>query len=806
MKIWKSFNDVITNGYAFTKVRYVKITDDDAYSYIRFSRKGSSSQIGYIDLTTRYLYYSVDWYDLNDVIFTSPEELTILSYGTSNAVRNYEFYIDDEVDDEDVTDGKNKIYSYSSVMREKEQVKPVDGSQEWSDTGNIRDGKNYGETCECSDMYRWLEDGYICDGVNKCKRYIHQVQEECGSWVTIKPERYKIGEVYELDSDECGTYEYKEEEDAEPICGSELGYGYTDTTKYKVVRGYIKKKNESDWKMLECEPISYKVVKEKSFECGWVGFKYGEWYDICGYEMKQIIPTLNIDDTSHYDNISVYEYYKTAPYPINTDDMNPEDWIYVVNEDKVHTSFSYSGKKTKDCGCGYYYLQWDNTDEFKCGSQLGDGYTPTTQYVKQIECKYCDGNFIEETENTQWVVYDDKSCECGYRVSGWSIDGTYEYVCADTQLTDSEGTTYGTGYTYYKEYYYEECVDGSNRVYNKNRYKYIRPSVNTKTEIECLWDDETGGFTTRRDTKYRTYYDENTQQYEITTCYPPTITEEKKSSYCGWKELWYKVDEVCCGYLGEQYEITESSGIGVDRGQWNLTNGVYSPIPLTATGRTEILKIYYKTSEDMGIKLNISKNTSSSNVRIYYSFDNDSLSSSTYSMDATFTYTPDDNDIHYITIQVAYTSTSYLNYLPKITISLNSSCDEFAKYDLLQLYYSLDFGNSWQYGDVYKYGNKLTSDDPDCGYVPIAEQWVEICPDVTYDDVVVNGVLNDINSCTACFNIEGKINALYSLQKRQESRDLGLTWYDVYPMETRLFRLLRKSTTELGDVCDVTDD
>lgn len=812
MKIWKSFNDVIKNNYTFTKVRYIPVTSDAEYAFIRFSRKGSSLQIGYIDLTTRYLYYSVNWYDLNKVVFESPEELEILSYGTSHAVANYEFYIDDgmpEEGDDVVLDQENKIYSYSSVMRQKQQVRPSDESQEWTDTGVVRDGTNYGESCECSDMYRWLWDSsdYICDGVNKCKRYVRQVRENCGEWTNVKPERYKIGDVLELDSDECGTYEYKEEEDAQPICGSELGDSYNDTTKYLVTRGYIKKKNESDWKMLECEPIAYKVIREKSFDCGWVGYKDGVFRDVCGNYINSLIPNLKtkLKDTTLYNFVSVIDYYKTAPYPINNDELEEDDWIWEVNP-KEEYGYTYSISNNNDCGCGYYYTQWFDTDEYACGSELGDTYTPTSQYRKQIKWKVCGGNQLEATDETQWVVYDNKSCECGYRVSGWSIDNTYEYICADSKLTDTEGSTYSSGYTYYKTYYYEQCADGSNRVYNKNRYRYGQASHSTSSVTQCLYDGETGGNTTKRVTKYRTFYNQNTGKYEVMTCYAPTITDTKKSSDCGYKERWQKVDEVCCGYLGEQYEITRVSGLGGDSGQWVETSGVYLPRPITATGRTEILKIYYKTSNDVGIKLNISKNTSSSYLRVYYAFDSDELTNYTTSTGSTYTYTPDDNQEHYISIQAEYRSTSYLNYLPQISVSLYGDCDEFAKYELLELQYSINGGETYIKTNTYKYGSKLTSNDIECGYVPIAEQWVEICPDVTYDDVVVNGVLNDINSCTACFNIEGKINALYSLQKRQESRDLGLTWEDVYPLETRMFRLLRKSTTELGDVCNVADD
>ena len=818
MLVWNDLQTVIEHRLYFTKIRYIHNDVDGEKNYIFFYDGKNPYNQGYIDMWTRYVYWNGVVWDLNKTIFESDIPLVLYIYGSDEANNNYQFWSEQtqETDDEGEVLPPNaiKIEEYYIRCQEKEQVRPKDLTQDWKDTNNIRNvecGEVETELCSCGTQYRWVESGTICDGVNKHQRLRFQYKYDCDSeWVNYDPDIYKIGELIELDSSECGTYEYKEEWEGNWYCGSDLNELYNlrldETSKYMVKKAYIKKKNESVWTELECETLlEYSLYKENSFECGYKTTKtiYEYDYDLCGSFVEENYGISGLIHTNLY-NVRIKYTYETAPYPTNTDDMEEEEWSWVL----IDTEYSATLSNRDDCGCGYYYLQWDETDEYACGSVLGDGYKDTTQYRKYIEAKYCEDNLLEYTGNFEYREYDSTSCECGYRRSGYTeMNNTFEYICVPSgeTIVDSFGTeTTSTGSVYTKMYYYEECVDGSNRVFYPDKWKYGKVyQYSTSAVTTCEYDEQTKGNTTKVVTTYRTYWDVNEGAYKVMDCIEPTIDKYKKSADCGYKEKWNKVDEVCCGYLGEQYEITHSDGLGTSSGYWYKNGGVYSPYPLTSTGETQILKIYFMAAD--GVTLNIKKNTSTQYIDIYYALDSEDFREYTESSSFSKNYTINDTEEHYIAIKVIYQSGSYLNYLPQISLSLYGGCEEFAKYELLNLKYSIDGGNTYISTDEYKYGIKISSKDPDCGYVPVAEQWVEICPNITYNDVVINGVLNDPNGCTACFNIEGSLNALYSLQKRQESRDLGLTWYDVYPMETRMFRLLRKDNTELGNACNVDD-
>ena len=257
-------------------------------------------------------------------------------------------------------------------------------------------------------------------------------------------------------------------------------------------------------------------------------------------------------------------------------------------------------------------------------------------------------------------------------------------------------------------------------------------------------------------------------------------------------------DKMCCGDNGEYFDITRIEGLGSGEGYWYESNGNYRLHLLSATGSSQPLKIYFKTNS--GVKINLKKNSSSSNLEWWYSTDIDSELKA-YLTNTSFEKTYGvgsewDNDEHYIFVYAKYLNTSVLNYEVQATFEIGLPCTPFTSYVKLKHQYTEDGTNYKDYEPKeYKYGSIIMSNDPDCGYMPLIDQWVEICKDCTYEDVVTNGVID--SDCARCYSFEGSVSGLYSLQKRQISKDLGKTWEDTMPLETNKFRFLK-----LGDVCE----
>lgn len=692
-----------------------------------------------------------------------------------------------------------KIEEYSHIMREQKQVRPIDNSQDWSYLNEYRDGRDVGGEEICGITYRWYENGTICDGANKHQRLEYQYNEYGDGWKTYKPEIYKIGDIIELDSDECGTYEYKEEQDDDYVCGSVLieqygSGGYDKYSKYLATRAYIKRKNESEWKMLDCGPVLYKVIKKDSFECGWVGYK-DKIIEGCGYELKEQYPFINLPDTSSY-RVSLKNYYKTAPYPTNNDEMTKDDWIWEDNP-KYDKTISYSTIKQNDCGCGYYYTQWDITDEFICGSELGDGYVKTTQYRKEIENKYCEGELIGTTGNYRWVGYNNKSCECGYRLSGYSIDTTYEYVCGNEIGLDN-------GYMYYKTYYYEQCDDDINKIYDRTYYydniKYVKASHSQTYENSCEYDENTQANTTRVVTTYRTFYNENTKAYEIIICEGSIIDVQKytNSSYCGYQEKWTVSGEVCCGYL--EYESPVMLDIVKVEGNWIRNGYTFTSNDIGDSKITDV-KIYFNVSKGGYLNLTYDVSSEGGYDKLYYSaIDGSSPTNGGISgvKTGTISFQVSQGE-HYIILRYQKDS-SYSagrdNAIVELSID-TSLCNRFARYYAEYYQYSVDGGETWRTPEPieYRYGNLIEYSSEKCGYVPELEHWVLICEDVTYENANVE------DGCVEC-QIYQNAPTMFAIEKKQISYDNGVTWEDAYnedgSLVTRTQQLLKWKAEKCG--------
>lgn len=997
MLVWNDLQTVIEHRLYFTKIRYIHNDVDGEKNYIFFYDGQNPYNQGYIDMWTRYVYWNDEVWDLNKTIFESDIPLVLYIYGSDEANNNYQFWSEQtiETDDEGEVLPPNtiKIEEYYIRCQEKEQVRPKDLTQDWKDTNNVRDVKCdevETEICSCGTQYRWVESGTICDGVNKHQRLRFQYKYDCDSeWVNYDPDIYKIGELIELDSDECGTYEYKEEWEGNWYCGSDLNELYNlsldETSKYMVKKAYIKKKDETVWTELECETLlEYSLYKENSFECGYKTTKTTYEYDndLCGSFVEENYGITGLTHTNLY-NVTIAYTYETAPYPTNTDDMEEEDWSWVL----IDTEYSATLSNIDDCGCGYYYLQWDETDEYICGSELiddteilyitnynngviqdayintnipitddlyyrikyrvryasggifvgdiaspsdnddyrffffsnyglldmenqrvsattfggtsstyemeigsayvknlstssitgstsytiadrnrplyiyapianttnngcdgvdiyyfqiynstglirdfipyeqdgvvglydnvenkfyssdGDGqfvavydadYVKTTQYRKQIECKYCSDNFIEETGNERWVSYNTKSCECGYRLTGYSIDNTYEYVCGDDIGMES-------GYMYYKTYYYEQCDDDINEIYDrqyfKDNIKYEKASHSTSAVTTCKYDEQTLGDTTKVVTKYRTYYDENDKSYKVVECPDRIIvdiTEYEKSADCGYMEKWTVSGSVCCGYLETGHPNTLT--INDVEGDWLRDGNTFTSNTISNSTET-IEKITFTVNRSTTLKIEYDISSESGYDKFYYSnIDGTSANNGGVSGTKTGTYSLSClSGTHSILLRYAKDGSSSSgrdNVI--VTLSIDDEvCTRYAKYNAEYYEYSVDNGESWIIPEpiAYRYGSLIEYNSEECGYVPTLEQWVLICPDITYETAVSG------DSCTIC-ETYNNAPTMFAIEKKQISYDGGKTWEDVSPMVTRTERVLKWK----ADKCGYTGD
>ena len=776
--------------------------------------------------------------------------------------------------------------------REKEQVRPTDLSQDWVDTEEVRDKAECDvqyDSCECGIEYQWVSVGTICDGANKCDKLKYQYKETCdGYWKDYSPLIYKIGDIIEYDSGECGTYEYKEEWDENVYCGSYLNELYKNnlvsTSKYKVKYPYIKKVDSLVWEKLDCEKlIGTELVKSNSFECGYKTTRTTYTYDndLCGSAVKQKYPLLSSAvDTNRY-KVTITHKEETAPYPTNTDDMEQSEWVWV----ETGTSYSMSTTTSNDCGCGWVGTKYVTGSTIYCGTDLkntiiGDDILTVTSYegdwYKNPNYDLYTSNRIGNSGKTKirinFNMATSGSVVINFNISSESydrlyigyIDGDisssyYTYYNGSTSLSgntnyhtfsnvssgnhwieleyrkDSSGeygrdnvTVYlSSKYASFNKYQiaeeYEYCGD---TLFDKTgNYKLINQSTNNiSTMFNCGWstisyfvsdEKECGsnlgeGYTpTTEYTKIKAYEYSNltsgytsgdTQSllpYAIDDFYywSATTTNSYNCGYQGSKDF-DTGNDTCCGTLGEYIEILKVEGLG--EGSWHKEGEFYFPYPLTATGETAQLKIHFKSNS--GIRVHINATSSNGMNYMVSQLDSETNWTGAQSTATTINRTVEDEDEHFIIVKIKYINQSYLNYIPMVRFSVYADCEPFYEYNIYETKYTTDGTNYQSYNPPkYKYYSKTSSSPKEeCGYRPYIEQWVELCPDITYADVEADR--NKLGNCANCYEYNG-INALFSNEIRQISYDLGLTWINDYSTSFRKGRLLRKSDTELGDLC-----
>lgn len=817
MNIWNKIETVDNYKLSFYKVKKGTNKYNETSGKIFFYDKSSDNGGGYIDLYTSTCYYRINQnlpYAItrltdSSVIVQFNRPMYLRSYSDVDGINDYLFWSENVESTDNIIIKEHTEYR----MREKEQVKSTDNTQDWADTGRFRDDPDFDvivDGCMCSSEFRWELNGTICDGINKCNKYILQRKDDCDSeWIDYTPIVEKIGEIIEFDSSECGTHEYKEEWETTEYCGSELnekyGYNLIPTNKYIIEFAYIKSKDSEDWELVNCgKPLGYKLVKENSFECGWYKEKIETVTvnDLCGSAVKEQYPSLtNIIDTNKY-NVIENHYFKTEPYPTNTDDMTEDEWIWK----EINVTYNSTIVETNSCDCGYFYLQWDATDEYSCGSELGSGYTETTQYQKYVQNKYCGDTLLEENLDIEWRTSDATSCECGYRISGYSIDESvgYEYVCGNGIQGLEEG------YMYYKEYKYTECVDGSNREMDKvNDIRYIKASHNSIVEKSCEYDESLSANTTQVLTTYRVYTDKNENKYVKVDCDGFVITnveKNEKSESCGYLERWSVSGTVCCGNLENDAPV-EFNIISTE-GNWTRDDNKFTSNIINDNEST-IMNIEFSLNDKADIVIDYDISSERNYDRFYYDL---------YRVDGMETINPHLGGISgeetgtYRIIDVV--KGNYILSLKYQKDSANSSgrdnvivtvyadrinCNKYGKYQAKYFEYSVDGGENWiiPQPTEWAYGNLIEAQSEECGYIPTLTQWKLLCPDITADNYQTP---EDLDECVECHNQQG-VPSLFAIEYEQESTDGGITWKDTG--KTRTEKLLKWKSKACGYTGDI---
>lgn len=791
MLVWNNIKTVKDNNLFIRQIKYIGGHSPER-GYIYFDNvEDTNDRIpsdGRIDLLYDAVYenkYEVGVYyvcdiinEKNNIYIPSLTNYKIIYYSDVDAVNNYLFLSEDVssgFDEEgnkitSVTDTTLIEVNYTEIRcREKQQVRPSDESQEWVDTDVVRDKEDCDiiyDDCSCGRTYQWFRVGEICDNGNLCEKLKFQYQDECGYWKDYQPELYKIGDVIEMDSSLCGTYEYKEEWDEEnKYCGSYINELYNldknsklnEHNKYIIKYPYIKKYDEFVWQQLDCSTLlGYKVVKENSFECGWYGEKPEIIKNICGSNAKELYPTKlsGLTDTYKY-NITLNGYYITAPYPTNTDDMSEDEWVWIENPSGF-TSYSTSIVKRNDCDCGYYITSWTDTNEFICGNKLGDGYTPTTLYKKYRKDKYCDGKIIEEGTEYKYESYHSNDCECGYYTTKW--DDTEEYICGyllneglpSLTINSVQGNWLREGKTFTSN----DINDGQitvERIYfrvgtptavtftidqsSENGYDYLVISNLDKPIVS--------GSPTSTGSSYN-YYNHKSKTTGSTSM---TISDTNEH----FVELMYRKDG---SQSSGRDNVIVTLGVGgyIDTSYYiKQIENKYCDGSMTGTTGNERWSEYEKNSYGCGYK--------------------------------SYRWYDTGEDICCGSLE-----------------NSENSCTNYYKYNV-EIYQVTEDGKTWKnvIPERYRYGSIVETKSPDCGFIPILTHWKLICPDITYETAVSG------DSCTICGTYENA-PTMFAIEKQQTSTDGGITYNDDYDSNGNLIIRTEKMLKWKAEKCGYTGD
>lgn len=294
------------------------------------------------------------------------------------------------------------------------------------------------------DLTRWVKKDEVCVGYDL---YASEVEEVTSNGTTYHPSgEIRNGELIEEDCCECGYREKEYRKSDEYICGSEIGK--TSTYKYEIWKEWEFCPKDSQYDVLTGN-IDYRNG-QPDCDCGYKDLQYVfENEYICGNELG-----------SSYDDDKYYEIWRekdicTNEYSGNIEYRNPKDrydWTFTneyicgseLGEDYEQTSRYEIWNKgdfctntvveteyrnpQPNCECGYRLTEYRKSDEYICGSELGEGYEQTSQYEVWKEWEYCldDTQYDKVTENVEYRN-PQPSYDCGLITYEWRLEE--ENVC-----------------------------------------------------------------------------------------------------------------------------------------------------------------------------------------------------------------------------------------------------------------------------------------------------------------------------------------------------------------------------------------
>ena len=249
-------------------------------------------------------------------------------------------------------------------------------------------------------QYKWIPDGELCFGFDKYQMLKQQYSKDWGqTWVDTDPIVKKKGDVIASNSEECKEYRWVDDE----LYCAETGTTYV---KWLEAEGQFLCENGNKYaKLRKCESndgITYtlkeeyakgRMIESNSTDCTYVAVRWTDGGIRC-YDVDES-KTYTVDTGDTYcKGTSLYTKY------VEMVTHNGEDYFeYDGGDERI--------LEENCCDCGYYYLQFDATDEYACGSELSD-----ILYITN----YNNGVISDAYINTNIPITDDLYYRIKYRV------------------------------------------------------------------------------------------------------------------------------------------------------------------------------------------------------------------------------------------------------------------------------------------------------------------------------------------------------------------------------------------------------
>lgn len=709
------------------------------------------------------------------------------------------------------------------------QYKSENLGASWDATGVSRIGEILEEeACSCGIEDRWVEDGTICDKNVKCVRLRHQYNGKDCRWVDYTPIQYKIGKTLEVPSDECTKVDWEIRE-GEVVC---TGYD-----KYQYDYYWVFDKDKGEWIKITCDGKGFngKLIYKNSFDCGYYTTKTTTTYDYgCGDD-----PTF----TSKYPSLTFYEsgyrwytvtitHYWRADGTNNTDETDRNNLNYYEYDTRYSLSYS-----SNSCNCGYYTLSWYNTDEYACGADLYGDPTNTYKYRKQEQWKVCGGNQLEKTGEFQWVSYQDmgtKKVFKRYDINntcpkvGFNIESAYRTSSTSYYWTHATSQTNN-------EFYLFNLVIPSSSSSTSARYYYLRIYFQNVPDFKLYLGESNSSSSYYMIGKMDTHIYNSSPSYSNTNVVYSSYSTQSSHIQPDENRVFTFANDGNAHYIEVVYRRSTSNSasarvvtLGIRKQDWQAIryNDIYN-LCTNQVIETEIVPI------------NIFWNPIKVNKTCVYDAEtgcDSTLKTTEYIDDGSFIVDFYDNDCALVTTTPYYKYYDDLGFANDTLCSLyfpdtfnkkssecgyyeewhwygeylccgadevteNVTCSEYGKYQKVVWSFTCDNKETWTPFEPIRirYGTLVESKSEECGYIPTLEQWVKVCPDVTYENAVVP------SECVICQNYQGA-PTLFAIEKKQLSYDRGETWQDVYPLQTRTEQILKWKAEKCGYEGDIFEE